>query len=51
MMDSKTVIAVNKDPDAEITRYSDYVINGDLYEILPVFIEELKKRKKMKDKN
>jgi hypothetical protein len=27
------------------------VINGDLYEILPVFIEELKKRKKMKDKN
>ncbi len=50
MMDSKTVIAVNKDPDAEITRYSDYVINGDLYEILPVFIEELKKRKKGKEK-
>ena len=46
MMDSKTIIAVNKDPDAEINRYSDYVINGDLYEILPIFIDEIKKRKK-----
>ncbi len=48
MMDSKVIVSINKDSEAEITRFSDYVINGDLYEIIPIFLEEIKKRKKTK---
>jgi electron transfer flavoprotein alpha subunit len=51
MMDSKVIVSINKDKDAEITKFSDYVINGDLHEIIPIFIDELKKRKNGKGEN
>jgi electron transfer flavoprotein alpha subunit len=40
---SDIIIAVNKDPTAPILNFSDYYVIGDLYEILPKLIHEIKK--------
>jgi electron transfer flavoprotein alpha subunit len=42
MTGSKLVIAINKDPKAEIFNYADFGIVGDLSKVLPAIIEELK---------
>ncbi len=44
MKSSDIVIAVNKDPNAMIFSVSKYAIVGDIHQILPKLIEELKKR-------
>lgn len=48
MKDSGTVISINIDPSAPIGEYSDYMIVGDLYQVVPKLIEEIKKLKGQK---
>ena len=45
MSSADVIIAINKDPEANIFKVADYGIVGDLFEVAPILTEEIKKRR------
>ena len=45
MQTSKTIVAINKDPEAPILELADFTVIGDLHTVLPQLTDEVKKRK------
>ncbi len=44
MQTSKTILAVNKDPEAPIFELADFGMVGDLFQVVPQLLEDIQKR-------
>ena len=47
MQTSKTIIAINKDPEAPIFEITDFGVIGDLFKVIPQLIDEIGKHKQL----
>jgi electron transfer flavoprotein alpha subunit len=44
MQTATTIVAINRDPDAPIAEFADLVVVGDLFEVVPAVLAELRSR-------
>lgn len=42
MQNSETIVAINRDPDAPIFDHADYAVAGDIHDIIPAWLNELR---------
>jgi electron transfer flavoprotein alpha subunit len=47
MQTSKTIVAVNKDPEAPIFELADFGVVGDLFKVVPQLLDEIARRKQL----
>jgi electron transfer flavoprotein alpha subunit len=45
MQTAQNVVAINKDPDAPIGEFADLFVVGDLFQIVPKLVDEIRRRK------
>ncbi|MDS2172775.1 MULTISPECIES: electron transfer flavoprotein subunit alpha/FixB family protein [unclassified Nesterenkonia] len=45
MQTAQTIVAINKDEDAPVFEIADFGVVGDLFEVVPQMVEELRRRK------
>jgi electron transfer flavoprotein alpha subunit len=45
MQGAETIVAVNRDPDAPIGEFADLLVVGDLFEVVPALVAELRARR------
>jgi electron transfer flavoprotein alpha subunit len=44
MQTASTIVAINRDPDAPIGEFADMFVIGDLFEVVPAIVAELRAR-------
>jgi electron transfer flavoprotein alpha subunit len=47
MQTSKTIMVINKDPEAPLFELADFGVVGDLFKVVPQLIEEVGKRRQV----
>jgi len=45
MQNSETIVAINRDPDAPVFNYADFAIIGDIFDVIPELLRQIKAKR------